>query len=158
MSEKELKVSGPSLRITRYKMASFGVFTSATYLLIVATYPSFFLFNPAEQTDSLRLVILLLSTIAWISLAIGPAFIFSMVSLGRQNYIKALPFVALAWPAMILVNHIHLGLTTGETGMSYLINFPVFIITDILTPLLLTILWLEYRHEDHSVHHRLKRH
>ena len=148
----------PSLRVTRYKVASFGVFTSLAFLLIVATYPSFFLFDPSKQTDSVRFLILIASTIAWLLIALGPAVVFTLVALGRQKTIHLLPFIALAWPLMIAVNHLHLWVTTGQSHLGYLIQFPVFAITDLLTPLLLVILYLEFRYEDHYIHQRIARH
>lgn len=147
----------PSARLTRWKVASFGLFTSAVFLLIVATFPAFFLFNPSAQTNGLRLIILIFSTLAWITIALGPAVIFVLVALGQQRAIKALPYIALFWPVMLVINHLQLALSTGDAYLDYLINFPVFIITDILTPILLMVLWFEFRWEDHYIHQKVAR-
>ncbi|MDH6422825.1 hypothetical protein [Aurantimicrobium minutum] len=144
-----------SLKMLRYKIASFGVFISAVFLLIVATFPSFFIFDPALIDNSVRLVILLLSTIAWLSIALGPVIVFSLLASGKKPAIHALPFIALSWPIMILVNHLELWISTGNAYMSYLVEFPVFAITDILTPAILIVFWLEYRIENHHLFNRL---
>jgi hypothetical protein len=144
-------------RMLRYKVASFGVFISAVFLLVVATFPTFFIFDPANVDNSLRLIILLFSTLAWISIALGPVVIFSLLALGKSKAVHALPFVALFWPVMIVVNHLELWLTTGNAYMSYLIEFPIFFITDLLTPVLLVVFWLEYRFENHHTITRLTR-
>lgn len=145
----------PSVRLTRWKVASFGLFTSAVFLLIVATFPAFFLFNPSAQTDGLRLIILIFSTLAWVTIALGPAVVFVLVALGRQRAIRALPYIALFWPIMLVINHAQLAISTGNAYLDYLINFPVFIITDVLTPLLLMVLWFEFRWEDHYIHQKV---
>lgn len=154
---KSTKNPEPSVRITRWMVASFGIFTSAVFLLVVATFPAFFFFNPSEQTDGLRLVILVLSTIAWITLALGPAIIFIFVALGRQRAINALPYVALFWPLMLVINHLQLLIGYGNAYLEYLVNFPIFWVTDVLLPLLLIILWFEFRHEEHYIHTKLAR-
>lgn len=144
-----------SQRMLRYKVASFGIFTSAVFLLIVATFPSFFIFDPAQIDNSLRLVILILSTLAWIIIALGPVVVFGLLAAGKKRAIHALPFVALFWPVMIVINHLELWVSSGNAYMGYLIEFPVFIITDILTPVLLIAFWLEYRFEDHHLYRKL---
>lgn len=150
LAENEL-----SLRMLRYKVASFGIFISAVFLLVVATFPSFFIFDPALIDNSVRLVIMLLSTIAWLSIALGPVIVFGLLAAGKKKAIHALPFVALFWPIMIVINHLELWMSTGNAYMSYLIEFPVFVITDILTPVILVSFWLEYRFENHQLFNKL---
>lgn len=142
-------------RMLRIKVASFGLFISAVFLLVVATFPAFFIFDPAQIDNSLRLIILILSTLAWFSIAIGPAIVFGLLALGKKRAVHALPFIALFWPIMIVINHLELWASTGNAYMGYLIEFPVFIITDILTPVILVSFWLEYRVENHHLLHKL---
>jgi hypothetical protein len=149
--------TGPTSRITRYKLASFGVFTSSVFLLTVATYPSFFFFNPFAQQDGLRAIILLLCTISWVILAAGPAIIFGALALGHSFGIKFLPLVALAWPVSLILNHLYLAIHDGNPYLTYLVTYPIFIATDILLPLLLIALWLEYRYESHYIYTKVKR-
>jgi hypothetical protein len=141
----------------RYKVASFGVFISAVFLLVVATFPSFFIFDPALIDNSLRLIILLVSSLAWVSIALGPVVVFGLLAAGKKKAVHALPFIALFWPIMIVINHLELWLRTGNAHMSYLFEFPIFFITDVLTPILLVAFWLEYRFEDHHTMSRLTR-
>lgn len=154
MSKVE-KTSELSERMLRYKVASFGVFISAVFLLVVATFPSFFIFDPALIDNSLRLIILLLSTLAWITIALGPIIVFVLLAAGKNKAVHALPFIALFWPVMIVINHLELWASTGNAYMSYLVEFPIFFITDLLTPLILIAFWLEYRFEDHHTITRL---
>lgn len=156
MNDQETTLE-PSVRITRWKVASFGLFTSAVFLLIVATFPAFFLFDPSVQTDGLRLIILIFSTLAWLTIALGPAVVFVLVALGRKRAIHALPYIALFWPLMLVINHLQLAISSGNAYLDYLVNFPVFIVTDILTPLLLIVLWIEFRWEEHYIHEKVAR-
>lgn len=156
MSKVE-KTSELSERMLRYKVASFGVFISAVFLFVVATFPSFFIFDPALIDNSLRLIILLLSTLAWITIALGPIIVFSLLAIGKNKAVHALPFIALFWPVMIVINHLELWISTGNAYMSYLIDFPIFFITDLLTPVLLIAFWFEYRFEAHHTIRRLKK-
>lgn len=148
----------PSVRVTRLKIASLGIFISAVFTLIVFTFPVFFFFDPAQQNDLARQSILILCTLAWVVLAVGPAVVFSLVALGRRHAIDALPYIAIPWPLMLVVNHLHLAITTGNAYVEYLANFPVFIITDLLIPGLLIVLWLELGWKNHSYHNKLARH
>lgn len=156
-ASNEVQNSELSERMLRYKVASFGVFISAVFLLVVATFPTFFIFDPAQIDNSLRLIILLFSTLAWISIALGPVIVFGLLAAGKNKAVHALPFIALFWPIMIVINHLELWISTGNAYMSYLIEFPIFFITDLLTPLLLISIWLEYRYENHHMISRLMR-
>lgn len=147
--------TAPSVRVTRLKIASIGIFISLVFSLIVLTFPVFFFLNPAAQNDVVRQSILVLCTVAWVVLAIGPAVIFSLVALGRKHAIDAVPYVALPWPIMLVINHLHLAISTGNAYLEYLINFPVFIITDIFIPAILIVLWLELGWKGHDYHKKL---
>jgi hypothetical protein len=147
--------TAPSVRVTRLKVASIGIFISLVFSLIVLTFPVFFFLNPAAQNDVVRQSILILCTVSWVVLAVGPAIIFSLVALGRRHAIDAVPFVALPWPVMLVINHLHLAITTGHAYLEYLINFPVFIITDIVIPAILIVLWLELGWKGHDYHKKL---
>lgn len=130
---------------TRAVVASFGVFVSALFWLVVATYPTFFFFNPFAEKDALRATVLAISTIGWILISIGPALLFSLYALGYSRALRLLPIAALVWPASLLVNHISLAIQKGQWYTGYLLDYPIFIATDILLPLLLMAVWAELR-------------
>jgi hypothetical protein len=130
---------------TRAVVASFGVFVSALFWLVVATYPSFFLFNPFEEKDTLRSLVLTLSTLGWILISTGPALLFALYAIGTARALRLLPIVALLWPASLLINHVSLFIQKGEWFTGYLLDYPIFIATDILLPVLLMAVWAELR-------------
>lgn len=130
---------------TRAVVASFGIFVSALFWLVVATYPSFFLFNPFAETDALRSSVLTFSTVGWVLISVGPAILFTLYALGYARVLRLIPLIALLWPIALLINHVSLFIQKGEWFTGYLLDYPIFIATDILLPVLLMAVWAELR-------------
>lgn len=130
---------------TRAVVATFGAFVSALFWLVVATYPTFFLFNPLAEADALRATLLTITTIGWVAISTAPIVIFALFALGKVNALRVLPWAALLWPASLLINHIALFIQKGAWYTGYLIDYPIFIATDILLPILLIAVWVELR-------------
>jgi hypothetical protein len=140
---------------TRAVVATFGVFVSALFWLVVATYPSFFFFNPFAEADTMRSAALTLSTLGWILISTGPAILFALYAIGVARALRVLPIVALLWPVALLINHVSLFIQKGQWYTGYLLDYPIFIATDILLPVLLIAVWTELRpaftaHPQHS--------
>lgn len=144
MSTESMGFAAPKVS-TRAVVASFGIFVSALFWLVVATYPSFFLFNPFAETDTLRSSVLTLSTVGWVLISIGPATLFTLYALGYARVLKLIPIIALLWPIALLINHVSLFIQKGEWFTGYLLDYPIFIATDILLPVLLMAVWAELR-------------
>lgn len=160
ITKKETKMTHePQFRFTsvttRMVMVTFGIFISAFVWLVVATYPGFFLFNPFAVENSARAAVLTLTTVGWIVLALAPVTIFSFYAAGYRNSLRALPIAALIWPVSLVVNHISLFIQDGKIYTGYLLDYPIFIATDILLPVLLVTIWFELRHPAHPVHKHL---
>ncbi len=130
---------------TRAVIASFGIFVSVLFWLVVATYPTFFFFNPLAETDSLRAAVLTISTIGWVLIATGPVVLFVLYALGHPRALRLLPIVALVWPISLLINHVSLYIQKGQWFTGYLLDYPIFVATDILLPVLLIVVWAELR-------------
>lgn len=149
--EKKEKMSTESIDFTssrvstRAVVATFGAFVSALFWLVVATYPTFFLFNPLAEPDALRATLLTITTVGWVSISSAPIAIFVLFAFGKVNALKLLPWAALIWPASLLVNHIALFIQKGAWYTGYLVDYPIFIATDILLPILLMAVWVELR-------------
>jgi hypothetical protein len=130
---------------TRAVIASFGIFVSVLFWLVVATYPTFFFFNPLAETDSLRAAVLTISTIGWVLIATGPVVLFVLYALGHPRALRLLPIVSLVWPISLLINHVSLYIQKGQWFTGYLLDYPIFVATDILLPVLLIVVWAELR-------------
>jgi hypothetical protein len=139
---------------TRAVVATFGGFVSALFWLVVATYPTFFLFNPFAETDSVRATFLTATTVGWVLISTGPVVLFTTYALGVAKALRFLPVVALVWPVTLLLNHISLFIEKGQWYTGYLVDYPIFIATDILLPVLLIAVWAELR----PAYTRLHRH
>lgn len=130
---------------TRAVVASFGIFVSALFWLVVATYPTFFLFNPFAEKDVLRAAVLTFSTVGWLLISTGTVILFVLYALGHARALRLLPIIALTWPLSLLINHVTLFIQKGQWFTGYLLDYPIFIATDILLPVLLIAVWTELR-------------
>lgn len=135
-----------------------GAFFTATFWTIVVTYPSFFLFNPFENDNPLRATLLTALIAAWVLLANGPIVLLGYFAVGHGWPLRLLPIVALAWPVLLLANHVSLAIVEGNWYLDYIIDYPIFFVTDIFLPLFLMAIWFELRPSNHPVAHAVGRH
>jgi len=125
----------------RLSIGGIGVFISLLFATVVLSFPRFFLFNPLAEGDGLRAFELTVSSLAWILLMIGPGIILVRYAAGSSNLISFLPLVGLLWPASLIVSHVTLYLQQGLWYTGYLIQYPIFMVTDIILPIFLVYLW-----------------
>ena len=135
----------------RNAFIAFSAFLTAFYWLVVASYPQFFIFNPFDETWIIRQLALILSLIGWVAISIVPSVVLFMYAAGNNRGLRLLPIVATLWPLSVVVNQVLLYIRDQVWYFDYLINYPIFIATDILLPVLLFILWREL-HEYHAKH------
>lgn len=93
------------------------------------------------EGDPVRAIELTVSSIGWILLLLGPAIILIRYGSGSSSSIKFLPYIALVWPISLVASHITLFLQKGTWYTGYLIQYPIFVLTDILLPVFLIYLW-----------------
>lgn len=144
MSTESVNVAAAKVS-TRAVVATFGIFVSTLFWLVVATYPTFFFFNPFAETDPLRAAVLTLSTVGWILISTGPAILFALYAMGHPRVLRLIPVIALSWPISLLINHVTLFIQKGQWFTGYLLDYPIFVATDILLPVLLIAVWAELR-------------
>lgn len=125
----------------RLVVGGIGLFISLLIGMVVLTFPRFFLFNPMAEGDPIRALELSISSLGWILLLVGPAIILIRYGTGSSSLIRFLPYVALIWPISLIVSHITLFLQKGTWYTGYLIQYPIFVLTDILLPVFLIYLW-----------------
>ena len=70
----------------------------------------------------------------------------ALINSGKDGALRFLPWIALAWPASLVVNHVSLLLQTQKLFIGYLVIYPIFIITDIALPLLYVALYRYLKH------------
>lgn len=135
----------------RNAFIAFSAFLLAFYWLVVATYPEFFIFNPLDESWPIRQASLTLSLIGWVAISTVPAVVLFFYAAGKRSGLKLLPWVAAVWPMSVVVNQVLLYIRDGVWYFDYLLNYPIFIATDVLLPILLIVLWKEL-HEYHGRH------
>ena len=118
-----------------------GLFISIFMGVLVLTFPRFFLFNPMAEGDPVRAIELTVSSFGWVLLLVGPAAILMRYSSGRFTMIRFLPIVALVWPVSLIANHVTLFLQKEVWYTGYLIQYPIFLLSDIVLPIFLIYLW-----------------
>jgi hypothetical protein len=124
-----------------YVVGLLGALILIVFWLVVATFPSFFLFNPFSQPDTLRRIELAVSTAGWIGISTIVPFLLFLYASGKAKSRKFLLFFALLYPLSLITSQVTVWLTDGAPYLIYLRNFPIFIFTDILLPILVIFLW-----------------
>ncbi|MDE2386896.1 MAG: hypothetical protein KGL77_04305 [Actinomycetales bacterium] len=142
----------------RLLLVTTGVFFTSSFFAVVATYPSFFLMNPFENPNPVRATMLCALVVAWTTLAISPVVLFGYFAVGHNWPMKVLPFATLLWPAMLLINHASLAIFEGNWYFGYLLDYPIFFVTDILMPAFLLAIWIELRPHNHPIRYAVARH
>ena len=128
-----------------FTVALLGATILIGYWLAIATFPHFYFFNPFKNPNMVRRVELIIGTMGWICLSTVTPVLLFLYSAGKKGAVKALPFTALLWPISLIASHITLYIQTDSPYLSYLHQFPIFIFTDILLPILAVIVWVDLR-------------
>lgn len=139
-------MSAPS-KLTRldYVAALLACMSFLSFWLVIATFPNFYFIDPQDQIDPLRRAELILSTVGWISISTISPLLLVIYSFGHHGAIKLLPLSALIWPISLTISQFTSYVQTGYFYLEYLTNFPIFIYTDLVLPLLIMIIWLDLR-------------
>lgn len=127
-----------------YLASTFGVILFALYWCVIMTFPSFYFVNPLTE-QPLRAAALFLLIVGWVSISTLTPIVLFQFGAGRYRVIAALPYVVAIWPLSIAVAQIERVVTTGQNYLSYLIETPLFLVTDLIIPLALLSLWLRLR-------------
>ena len=129
-----------------FKLIAFSIFV--TFWLIVITFPSFFFFNPFNEPNMIRRVELTISTFGWISLStLVPIVLFTFAE-GMRKARNLVLILALIYPLSLIASQITIYLQTGSPYLQYLIDFPIFIFTDIFLPVLVVFIWADLKEKN----------
>lgn len=127
-----------------YLASSFGVVIFALYWGVITSFPEFYFVDPSNQQPARAAAIILL-IVGWFSISTLAPIVLFQFGAGKYKVIAALPYVVAIWPVSILVAQIERAVTTGQNYLSYLIETPLFLATDLIIPLTLLALWLRLR-------------
>ncbi len=115
------------------------------YWLIIFTYPSFFIFRPSEETEILREISLWLCLVGWLLAAIATPILLFAASSGNKFSLKLIPITAMWWPASLIFSQLTVVYLTGESYVDYLVEYPIFLISDIAIPALVLWKWSQLK-------------
>ena len=131
-----------------YMASAFGVVIFAFYWGVITTYSEFYLVNPFSQTDPWLMISQSLLVLGWLSIStIAPIVLFQFGS-GMYRIISLLPYAVAIWPVSIAISQGVAIATTGQNYLNYLIDTPIFLVTDLVIPIVLISLWLRLRLKD----------
>jgi hypothetical protein len=128
-----------------YVTGLIGSMMLIVYWLIIATLPDFFFINPTGEATQLRRAELILSTIGWVlSSTVAPILLFLYAS-GVNKARNFLPITALLWPISLFISQSTSYILDGAFYLDYLINYPIFIYTDLILPIFILMIWWDLR-------------
>ena len=128
-----------------YVTGLIGSMMLIVYWLIIATLPDFFFVNPTGEATQLRRAELILSTIGWVlSSTVAPILLFLYAS-GFHRARNFLPITALLWPISLFISQSTMYILDGTFYLDYLLNYPIFIYTDLVLPIFIMVVWWDLR-------------
>jgi hypothetical protein len=124
-----------------YIIRILSIFIFIVFWLVVITFPSFFFFNPFNEPDTVRKVELALSTFGWISLSTLVPLLLFVFSEGMRRVRNLVLFFGMIYPVSLIASQITIFMREGKPYLGYLWDFPIFIFTDVILPILVIFLW-----------------
>jgi hypothetical protein len=117
-----------------------GIF-SIVLLLMTLTFIGFFFANPFGSGFTFLGLIQAISTLGWISLIVVPPFV--LYPRKDANPAKSVWFLiaTLLWPASVLAIRITLLVQSGNPYLGYLVQYPLFLFSDIFVPVVYILIW-----------------
>jgi len=127
-----------------YLASTFGVVLFAFYWGVIGTFPEFYFINPFIEEPS-RAAALVLLIIGWVSISTFVPIVLFQFGAGRYRAISVLPYFVGIWPLSIAIAQIERAIVTGQSYITYLVETPLFLVTDLIVPISLLALWLRLR-------------
>ena len=121
------------------------------YWLVVFTYPNFFIFRPGDAPETLRQISLWFSLIGWLLAAVATPILLFSASGGNKLALKFIPVTAMWWPTSLIFSQLSIIYLTGESYLNYLVDYPIFLVTDIAIPLLVMWKWSQLKESINSL-------
>lgn len=110
---------------------------SVALALQILTFPTFFFLNPFMNSLSILLTVAQISTVVgWIVILIVPPVLVALRKRVGKHFTLYLSIAALVWPAALLLVRFAVLSLTGDPAINYLFNYPIFIFSDIIVPVI----------------------
>ena len=115
----------------------FSLVTSLVLVLVTATFPTFFFYATFANGISVLSIGQVLTQVAWIALIVVPPAAAFLAQKNRKAARNLLIFGGLFWPVTLVLVHVTLAVTTGNPYLSYLLQYPIFLFSDVFLPIFL---------------------
>lgn len=122
-----------------FKLVAFSIFI--IFWLVVLTFPSFFFFNPLNEPDMIRRIELVFSTVGWITLSTFVPLVLFIFAEGLRKARNLVLILGLIYPVSLITSQVTIYIRTGSPYLNYLVDFPIFVFTDIILPILVIFIW-----------------
>lgn len=129
----------------RFHIRATAIMVFIIYWLMVFTYPSFFIFKPSSEEALIRQISLWLCLIGWLLAAVATPILLFAASAGNKISLKFIPISALWWPISLIISQFTIIYLTGNSYVNYLIDYPIFFVTDLAIPILVMWNWSQLR-------------
>jgi hypothetical protein len=118
---------------------------ATTFWGVVLSFKSYFFFNPLDASSTLRQVELVTSSVGWVLISTGAPIALLTLATGRTALLRVLPFLALVWPVSVAFTQLTLRIQDGVWYTGYLTTSPVFLVTEVVIPVTLLVVWNHLR-------------
>jgi magnesium-transporting ATPase (P-type) len=112
-----------------------------TYLLVFLTYAQFFTFVPSSQENLGFGYLLVASSVCWLLAMLVPLVSWMIGTTFSRWKTVAYFSGVFAWPVSVVVIQVYLAGTAGTSFFGYLFNYPIFVLSDMVYPLVYALLW-----------------
>ncbi len=114
---------------------------ATTYLLVFLTYAQFFTFVPSSQENLGFGYLLVASSVCWLLAMLVPLVSWMIGTTFSRWKTVAYFSGVFAWPVSVVIIQSYLVMTAGTQFFDYLLNYPIFILTDLVYPVAYLLLW-----------------
>lgn len=136
--------SGALIKVGRHlHLRGTSIMVFITYWMMIFTYPNFFIVNPLAEDSGIRQLALWICLFGWIIQSLITPVLLWKISDGYLGPLKWIPIATLLWPIGIFMAQVTAFMQSQTNFLIYLIDYPIFVITDIALPALILWKWYE---------------
>lgn len=117
-------------------------FTSLSMAVAALSYPQFFIYNPFLNGLSTMAALQTVTILGWVlTISAAPLALLPFFRRDERFYALALA-TAIVWPVSLIAVRVTTLIETGDPGFQYLQLYPIFILTDLVFPVVIYVILL----------------
>jgi hypothetical protein len=130
--------------------AQISMLIGIVLVLMTLTFMKFFFFNPFLGGFNILGVFQFVSIIGWIALVLVPPVILNLRRTFTKNMSLILLIATFIWPAAVVLIRITLLIEVGNPYLTYLVQYPLFLFSDIVVPVIYFVIWKRLKADEGS--------